>query len=166
MAIGTSGLTHAFKEELLKGSFGNLSSGNSTNLRVALIKDSTGLDAVNSDTSTHPTVANMDLYGNLGEFEVTGTGNYNRNHADNDLEGADVTFDDQTGTAILSFNNIVFSNVTLSTSGALIYRVDNSASNRHTVALISFNGTVSANSGNLTLTFPTATATSGFIRLV
>ena len=164
MALGNSGITDAFKRQLLLGSFGDLSS---TTLRVALIKLNSELDTANSNTSTHPTTADMNLYGDLsanGAFEVNEAGNYQQNDTFNNLSGNAVTLSNNT--AILDFSDKIFSNVTLSTRGALIYKHDSNAANRHTVALINFGGDITANSGNLTLTFPDATSSTGFIRLV
>jgi hypothetical protein len=61
-------------------------------------------------------------------------------------------------TAIVDFADEVFSNVTTSAAGCIIY---NSSASNKAIAVIDFGGTVSATAGDLTIEFPAAGASTG-----
>ena len=65
-------------------------------------------------------------------------------------------------TAIVDFADEVFSNVTLSADGCIIY---NAGQGDKAIAVIDFGGTVSATAGDLTINFPTADASNAIIRI-
>ena len=65
-------------------------------------------------------------------------------------------------TAIVDFADEVFSNVTCSAAGCIIY---NSSASNKALCVISFGGTVSATAGDLTIEFPTADASNAVIRI-
>ena len=65
-------------------------------------------------------------------------------------------------TGYWSFDDLTFSNVTLTCAGALIY--NNSKANS-AVASLSFGGDKTSTSGTFTVIFPTADATSAIIRI-
>ena len=63
----------------------------------------------------------------------------------------------------MDFDNVSFTSATISdAAGALIY--NSSASNR-AIAVIDFGATKSVSSGTLTITLPTASATTALIRV-
>ena len=57
----------------------------------------------------------------------------------------------------------MFSNVTITTSGCLIY---NSSKSNKAVAVFNFGGDKTATAGDMTIIFPTADASNAIIRLV
>jgi hypothetical protein len=65
-------------------------------------------------------------------------------------------------TAFTDFVDLVFSNVTITASGALIYNVTNG---NRSVAVLNFGGDKTATAGDLTIIFPTADASNAVIRL-
>ena len=65
-------------------------------------------------------------------------------------------------TATVDFADEVFSNVTTSASGCIIY---NTANSNSAICVIDFGGTVSATAGDLTIQFPTADASNAVIRI-
>ena len=66
-------------------------------------------------------------------------------------------------TAIVDFADEVFSNVTTSADGCIIY--NDTATGKPAIAVISFGGTVSATAGDLTIEFPAANASNAVIRI-
>ena len=65
-------------------------------------------------------------------------------------------------TAIVDFADEVFSTVTVSAAGCIIY---NSSASNKAICVIDFGGTVSSVAGNLTVQFPTADASNAIIRI-
>ena len=65
-------------------------------------------------------------------------------------------------TALVDFADEVFSDVTLSADGCIIY---NSSASNKAIATIDFGGTVSATAGDLTIEFPAAGASTAIIRI-
>jgi len=75
-------------------------------------------------------------------------------------------------TAYLDFADLTFTNVTLTTRGALIYNTTPSAADNANVALtnpsvcvLDFGGDKQAVAGDLTIVFPTAAASTAIIRI-
>jgi hypothetical protein len=64
-------------------------------------------------------------------------------------------------TVVLDFANLTFTNVTLVTSGALIY---NSTNGNRAVCVLNFGGDKTASASDLVITFPTPDATDAIIR--
>ena len=144
MAITTAMCT-SFKGELLGGTHDL----DTHTLKLALIKDSP------SGTYGAATTNYSDVTGNSDEASGTGytTGGQN-------LDGATIS---TTGTtAIVDFTDEVFSNVTTSADGCIIY---NSSASNKAICVIDFGGTVSATAGDLTIEFPTADASNAVIRI-
>ena len=76
------------------------------------------------------------------------------------LDGATIS---TTGTtAIVDFTDEVFTNVTTSAAGCIIY---NSSASNKAICVIDFGGTVSATAGDLTIEFPAANASNAVIRI-
>jgi hypothetical protein len=144
MAITTAMCT-SFKSELLGGTHDL----DTDSLKIALIKASP------SGTYGAATTNYSDVTGNSDE--VTGT---NYTTGGQVLDGATISVDGTT--AIVDFTDEVFSNVTLSADGCIIY---NTAASNAAIAVIDFGGTVSATAGDLTIEFPAADASNAVIRI-
>ena len=144
MAITTAMCT-SFKSEVLGGTHDL----DTHTLKLALIKDSP------SGTYGAATTNYSDVTGNSDEASGTGY-----TAGGQTLDGATIS---TTGTtAIVDFTDEVFSNVTTSADGCIIYNT--SASNK-AICVIDFGGTVSATAGDLTIEFPAADASNAVIRI-
>jgi len=144
MAI-TTAMCNSFKEELLKG----LHDLDTDSIKLALIKASpTG--TYNASTTNY-----SDVTGNSDEASGTGY-----SAGGQVLDGASISL--SSGTAILDFTDEVFSDVTVSTDGCIIY---NTANSNSAIAVIDFGGTVSATAGDLTIEFPAAGASTAIVRI-
>jgi hypothetical protein len=144
MAITTAMCT-SFKSELLGGTHDL----DTDVLKLALIK------ATPTGTYGAATTNYSDVTGNSDE--ATGTGYTAGGQV---LDGATISTDGTT--AIVDFTDEVFSNVTLSADGCIIY---NTAASNAAIAVIDFGGTVSASAGDLTIEFPAADASNAVIRI-
>jgi hypothetical protein len=144
MAITTAMCT-SFKSELLGGTHDL----DTDSLKIALIKASP------SGTYGAATTNYSDVTGNSDEASGT-----NYSAGGQVLDGATISTDGTT--AIVDFTDEVFSNVTLSADGCIIY---NTAVSNAAIAVIDFGGTVSASAGDLTIEFPAADASNAVIRI-
>ena len=144
MAI-TTAMCNSFKTEVL----GGLHDLDTDSLKLALIKSSM------SGTYNASTTNYSDVTGNSDE--ATGT---NYSAGGQALDGAAISLDGST--AIVDFTDEVFSNVTVSADGCIIY---NTANSNSAIAVIDFGGTVSATAGDLTIEFPAADASNAVIRI-
>lgn len=152
MAI-TTALSNAFKLALLQGQHDFI---NDT-CRVALIKSSP------TGTYNATTVA----YTDLGTDQASGTG-YTGTF-DTETTGAVAnttsTFPKMDGTtAILDFDDAVFTNVTVQADGCILYN-PNADSAADVIAVFDFGGTVSATAGDFTIQFPAPGASTSILRL-
>ena len=144
MAI-TTAMCASFKQELLGGTHDL----DTDILKMALIKASpTG--TYGASTTNYSTVT-----GNSDEASGT-----NYTTGGQTLDGATISLSGTT--AIVDFTDEVFSNVTVSADGCIIY---NSSKSNRAICVIDFGGTVSATAGDLTIQFPTADATDAIIRI-
>jgi hypothetical protein len=144
MAI-TTAMCNSFKTELL----GGLHDLDTDSLKIALIKSSPSGTYDKNTTNYTNVTDNSD--------EATGT---NYTTGGQVLDGAAISL--STDTAIVDFNDEVFTNVTVSADGCIIYNADNSNS---AIAVIDFGGTVSATAGDLTIQFPAADDSNAIIRI-
>ena len=144
MAITTAMCT-SFKQELL----GAVHDMDTHTLKLALIKS--GM----SGTYGAATANYSDVTGNSDEASGT-----NYSAGGQNLDSAAISADGTT--AIVDFADEVFSNVTTSAAGCIIYH--SSASNK-AICVIDFGGTVSATAGDLTIEFPAAGASTAVIRI-
>ena len=144
MSVSTAMCT-SFKQQLLNKEHDL----NSDTIKLALIKASP------SGTYGAATTNYSDVTGNSDEASGTGysAGGQTLDSATISVSGT---------TAIVDFADEVFSDVTLSASGCIIY---NSSASNKAIATISFGGTVSATAGDLTIEFPAATASAAIIRI-
>jgi hypothetical protein len=144
MAI-TTAMCNSFKQELLGGTHDL----DTNTIKLALIKA--------SPTGTYgaSTTNYSDVTGNSDEASGTGYSAGGQN-----LDGATISLSGST--AILDFTDEVFSDVTVSTDGCIIY---NSSQSNKAIAVIDFGGTVSATAGDLTIEFPAAGASTAIVRI-
>ena len=144
MAI-TTAMCNSFKQELLGGTHDL----DTDTLKIALIKD--------SPTGTYgaATTNYSDVTGNSDE--ATGT---NYTAGGQNLDGASISLSGST--AFVDFTDEVFTNLTVSADGAIIY---NSSQGNKAIAVFDFGGTVTATSGDFTVVFPTADASNAVIRI-
>lgn len=148
MAFSGNFLCTSFKVELLKGvhNFTN-SSGNT--FKLALYNNSASFDA---DTTAF-----------TGTNEIAGgaTGITSQGSAS---ALTNVTPTSSGTTAIVDFNDLTFSSVTVTgVRGAMIY--NDSASGDPSVAILDFGADKAASSGDFTIVFPTADASNAIIRI-
>ena len=144
MAITTAMCT-SFKQELL----GAVHDMDTHTLKLALIKS--GM----SGTYGAATTNYSDVTGNSDEASGT-----NYSAGGNNLDSAAIAV--SSTTAHVDFADEVFSNVTTSAAGCIIY---NSSASNKAVCVIDFGGTVSATAGDLTIEFPAADASNAVIRI-
>jgi len=144
MAI-TTAMCSSFKQELL----GGVHDLDTHTLKIALIKASP------SGTYGAATTNYSNVTGNSDE--ATGT---NYSAGGQNLDGATIALSGTT--AFLDFTDEVFSTVTTSADGCIIY---NSSASNKAIAVFDFGGTVSATAGDFTIQFPTANASNAIIRI-
>jgi hypothetical protein len=144
MAITTAMCT-SFKSELL----GGLHDLDTDSLKLALIKASPS-GTYGAATTNYSNVTGA-------SDEASGT---NYSAGGQALGSASIAVSGTTAT--VDFADEVFSNVTTSASGCIIY---NTANSNSAICVIDFGGTVSATAGDLTIQFPTADASNAVIRI-
>ncbi len=144
MAITTAMCT-SFKSELL----GGLHDLDTDSLKLALIKASPS-GTYGAATTNYSNVTGA-------SDEASGT---NYSAGGQALGSASIAVSGTTAT--VDFADEVFSNVTTSASGCIIY---NTANSNSAICVIDFGGTVSATAGDLTIQFPTADASNTVIRI-
>ena len=135
----------SFKSEVL----GGVHDLDTHTLKLALIKSG------ESGTYGAATANYSDVTGNSDEASGT-----NYSAGGQNLDSAAISVDGTT--AIVDFADEVFSNVTCSAAGCIIY---NSSASNKAICVISFGGTVSATAGDLTIEFPAAAASTAVIRI-
>jgi hypothetical protein len=144
MAI-TTAMCNSFKQELL----GGVHDLDTDTLKIALIKA--------SPTGTYgaATTNYSDITGNSDE--ASGTGYTAAGQA---LDSAAISLSGTT--AFVDFADEVFSTLTISADGAIIY---NSSKSNKAVAVFDFGSTVTATNGDFTVVFPTADSSNAVIRI-
>lgn len=147
MAGITQAMVTSFKVEILEGVHNFTNAANVFKLALfraqALISGTFGAATTN--------------YSNMGADETSGT---NYTAGGNAL--TNVTPTSSGTTAFCDFSDLVFSTVTIVTSGGLIYNT--SASNK-AVAVFNWGTDKTATAGDLTIQFPTPDASNAIIRL-
>jgi hypothetical protein len=144
MAI-TTAMCNSFKTEIL----GGIHDVDTDSIKLALIKASpTG--TYNASTTNY-----SDVTGNSDEASGT-----NYSAGGQVLDSAAISLSGST--AIIDFADEVFSDVTVSADGCIIY---NAGQSNKAIAVIDFGGTVSATAGDLTIEFPAADASNAVIRI-
>ena len=136
----------AFKLELLSGTH-NFASGGNT-FKIALYVTTLGPPYTTSST----------VYSTDNEVSSSGTG-YTTGGQTLDSQAVSVP---GSNTAIVDFANEVFSSVTLTSLGAAIY---NSTNSNKLCLVIDFGGDKVATSGDFTIQFPAAAASTAIIQV-
>ena len=138
-------MCNSFKQELL----GGVHDLDTHSLKIALIKPSPTGSFSKATTNYSNLTANSD--------EATGT-NYSAGGQVLDSPVISLSGD----TAIVDFADEVFSNLTISAAGALLY---NSSASNKAIAVFSFGSNVASTAGDFTVIFPTADASNAVIRI-
>ena len=141
----TTAMCTSFKGELL----GGIHDLDTHTIKLALIKASP------SGTYGAATTNYSDVTGNSDESSGT-----NYSAGGQHLDSATITTSGTT--AMVDFADEVFSNVTTSADGCIIY---NSSASNKAIAVIDFGGTVSATAGDLTIEFPAVGTSTAVIRI-
>lgn len=145
MGTITTAMCNSFKQELL----GGVHDLDTHSLKIALIKPSPTGNFNKSTTNYSNLTANSD--------EATGT-NYSAGGQVLDSPVISLSGD----TAIVDFADEVFSNLTITAAGALLY---NSSASNKAIAVFSFGSNVASTAGDFTVIFPTADASNAVIRI-
>ena len=144
MAI-TTAMCNSFKQELL----GGVHDLDTDTLKVALIKESPAGTYGAATTNYSDVTTNSD--------EAVGT---NYTATGQELDSATITLSGST--AIVDFADEVFTNLTISADGAIIY---NTSQGNKAIAVFNFGSTVTSTSGDFTVVFPAADASNAVIRI-
>ena len=144
MAI-TTAMCNSFKQELL----GGVHDLDTDSLKIALIK------ATPTGTYGASTTNYSDVTGNSDEASGT-----NYTAGGQVLDSATISLSGST--AFVDFADEVFTNLTISADGAIIY---NASQSNKAIAVFDFGGTVTATSGDFTVVFPTADSSNAVIRI-
>lgn len=144
MAI-TTAMCNSFKQELL----GGVHDLDTDTLKVALIKQSPTGTYGAATTNYSDVTDNTD--------EAVGT---NYTAGGQVLDSATITLSGST--VFVDFDDEVFTNLTISSDGAIIY---NASQSNKAIAVFDFGATVTSTSGDFTLVFPTADANNAVIRI-
>ena len=145
MGTITTAMCNSFKQELL----GGVHDLDTHTLKIALIKPSPTGNFNKATTNYSQLTANSD--------EATGT-NYSAGGQVLDSPVISLSGD----TAIVDFADEVFSNLTITAAGALLY---NSSVSNKAIAVFSFGSNVASTAGDFTVIFPTADASNAVIRI-
>ena len=138
-------MCNSFKQELL----GGVHDLDTHTLKIALIKPSPTGSFGAATTNYSQLTGSSD--------EATGT---NYSAGGQTLDSATITLSGTT--AFVDFADEVFSNLTITAAGALLYNT--SASNK-AIAVFSFGSNVASTAGDFTVIFPTADASNAVIRI-
>ena len=144
MAIAQA-VANSFKKEILEG-IHDLETGGDT-FKLALYEDTANLSAA---TTAYPGDSTGSQVSNTGQY-VQGGGV---------LTGQATSLD--TGIAIVNFDDLSFTGVTLTARGALIY---NTSETNKAVAVLDFGGNKTATAGTFTIQFPDFNSTSAILRI-
>lgn len=145
MGTITTAMCNSFKQELL----GGVHDLDTHSLKIALIKPSPTGNFNKSTTNYSQLTGSSD--------EATGT-NYSAGGQVLDSPVISLSGD----TAIVDFADEVFSNLTITAAGALLY---NSSASNKAIAVFSFGSNVASTAGDFTVIFPTADASNAVIRI-
>jgi hypothetical protein len=144
----TQAMTTSFKKELLQAVHNfTLSTGGV--FKLALFRAQASIVGTFGAATTN--------YSDMGADQASGT-----NYTAGGSTLTNVTPLSSGTTAYTDFADLVFSNVTITASGCLIY---NSSASNKAVAVFDFGGDKTATAGDMTIIFPTADATNAIIRL-
>mgnify|MGYP001173526404 FL=1 len=145
MGTITTAMCNSFKQELL----GGVHDLDTHTLKLALIKPSPTGSFGAATTNYSELTSSSD--------EASGT---NYSAGGQNLDSATISLSGTT--AFVDFADEVFSNLTTSAGGAIIY---NSSASNKAIAIFAFSSTVSSTAGDFTVIFPTADASNAVIRI-
>ena len=145
MGTITTAMCNSFKQELL----GGVHDLDTHTLKLALIKPSPTGSFGAATTNYSELTSSSD--------EASGT---NYSAGGQNLDSATITLSGTT--AFVDFADEVFSNLTITAAGALIY---NSSASNKAIAVFSFGSNVASTAGDFTVIFPTADASNAVIRI-
>ena len=145
MGTITTAMCNSFKQELL----GGVHDLDTHSLKIALIKPSPTGNFNKATTNYSELTSSSD--------EATGT-NYSAGGQVLDSPVISLSGD----TALVDFADEVFSNLTITAAGALLY---NSSASNKAIAVFSFGSNVASTAGDFTVIFPTADASNAVIRI-
>jgi len=155
MAI-TQAMSTSFKKELLQGVHNftsgsgggtTTSTGSGNTFKLALYTSSASLGATTAVFTT--------------SNQASGTG-----YSSGGANLTNVTPTSSSTTAITDFADLTFSSSTITARGAMIYNSSTTAGTANrTVLILNFGSDKSSNSGDFTISFPTADASSAIIRI-
>jgi hypothetical protein len=148
MAGLTQALCTSFKQELMQA-LHNFTASTGNTFKLALFKAGASIVGTYGAATTN--------YSQMTSDEVTGTG---YSAGGNAL--TNVTPTTSGTTAFNDFNDLVFSTVTITTRGAMIY---NTTNGNRSVCILDFGGDKTATAGDFTIQFPTPDASNAIIRL-
>jgi hypothetical protein len=144
MAI-TQAIANAFKKQLLEGDQNFKLSGGDV-FKLALYTSTATLNSTTTAYSATNEVANTGAYAAGGGNLVNG--------------GTSIA----SGVAIVDFDNLSFTGVTLTARGALIYNTSSAVTNA-AVAVLDFGADKTATSGTFTVQFPAFTTAAAILRI-
>lgn len=145
MAI-TQALADSFKKSLLDGDM-DFRSGSGDTFKLALYTSDATLNASTTAYSTTD--------------EIPASGQYSAGGGNLINAGTSVA----TSTAIVDFQDLSFTGVTLNTRGALIYNSSSSVTSNAAVAVLDFGSDKSVTAGTFTIQFPAFTTAAAIIRI-
>ena len=145
MGTITTAMCNSFKQELL----GGVHDLDTHTLKIALIKPSPTGNFGAATTNYSDVTGSSD--------EATGT---NYSAGGQTLDSATITLSGTT--AFVDFADEVFSNLTITAAGALIY---NSSASNKAIAVFSFGSNVASTAGDFTVIFPAADASNAVLRI-
>ena len=145
MGTITTAMCNSFKQELL----GGVHDLDTHTLKIALIKPSPTGSFGAATTNYSQLTGSSD--------EATGT-NYSAGGQVLDSPVISLSGD----TALVDFADEVFSNLTITAAGALLY---NSSASNKAIAVFSFGSNVASTAGDFTVIFPTADASNAVLRI-
>ncbi len=156
MAFSGNALCNSFKQELLEGVHNFTGSGNT--FKFAMYTNSqAGNDNLGGSSSTMD--ATVTAYSSSASNEVSNTGDYSAGGGALTNVAPSLK---STSTATTQFSPLIFSGVTLTARGALIYNDTNSDK---AVCVLDFGADKSASSGTFQINFPTNDASNALIRI-
>lgn len=138
----------SFKQELMTATH-NFTASTGDTFKLALFRATASIVGTFGAGTTN--------YSNMGADQATGT-----NYTAGGSPLTNITPVTSGTTAYADFTDLVFANVTITTSGCLIY---NSSKSDKSVGVFSFGGDKTATAGDLTIIFPAADASNAVIRL-
>lgn len=145
MGTITTAMCNSFKQELL----GGVHDLDTHTLKLALIKPSPTGSFGAATTNYSDLTSSSD--------EASGT---NYSAGGQNLDSASITLSGTT--AFVDFADEVFSNLTITAAGALIY---NSSASNKAIAVFSFGSNVASTAGDFTVIFPAADASNAVLRI-